>query len=535
MQQLVGWLQQPTPGGLWRLDELPIRKLQESSVSLASSLQSAAIRFPNKPAVVLGSRVLTYAELNREAQRLAQRLMASGAMPGDRVAVHLYNGADLVIGYFGCFYAGMIAVPVNTRMKGPEIQFVLEHSGSAIYVGERDLFSEVESIRSNLPGIRQFMVDLCNFDPPDGRAPASALPWVPLDHPAVILYTSGSTSRPKGVVHTHRSSMVAAQGLRIGDDDMVLIITPMVHSAAFMMLLAGIAAATTLVVVSHFEPDLVLDAIARHHVTYLLGMPVMYRALIASQETRPRDVSSLKWCVAGGDAVPQALQSEFARCFGLPLREIFGATETGLIAGNWPGIVDPVGSFGRAAPGVDIAIMDARGCAVSFGTEGEMCVRSAALMMGYWNDQSATEAALTGGWFRTGDLACQDRNGYLWFRGRKKEIIVRGGSNVSPQEVEAILYRHPAVREVGVVGVPDTVWGQRVVAFVSPHYRVAAKDLIAFVSKYLAGYKVPEEILFLDDLKKNSTGKIDRRALRERYVEVGAKLEAPSTAARPPA
>src|SRR5262249_13860970 len=159
----------------------------------------------------------------------------------------------------------------------------------------------------------------------------------------------------------------------------------------------------------------------------------------------PRDVSSLKWCVAGGDAVPQALQSEFARCFGLPLREIFGATETGLVAGNWRGLAEPAGSFGRTAPCVDVAIMDARGCAVSAGTEGEMYVRTAALMVGYWNDSSATEAALASGWFRTGDLACQDLDGYLWFKGRKKEIIVRGGSNVSPQEVEAVLYQHPAV------------------------------------------------------------------------------------------
>src|SRR5262249_19839981 len=157
--------------------------------------------------------------------------------------------------------------------------------------------------------------------------------------------------------------------------------------------------ATTSIVFRHFEPDLVLDTIARHQGTYMLGIPVMYCALIAGQEARPRDVSSLKWCVAGGDAVPQALQSEFARCFGLPLREIFGATETGLVAGNWRGLAEPAGSFGRTAPCVDIAIMDARGCAVSAGTEGEMYVRTAALMVGYWNDSSATEAALASGGF----------------------------------------------------------------------------------------------------------------------------------------
>jgi long-chain acyl-CoA synthetase len=206
-----------------------------------------------------------------------------------------------------------------------------------------------------------------------------------------------------------------------------------------------------------------------------------------------------------------------------------------LVAGNWRGLADPVGSFGRTAPCVDVAIMDAWGCAVSAGIEGEMYVRTAALMMGYWNDKSATEAALAGGWFRTGDLACQDLDGYLWFKGRKKEIIVRGGANVSPQEVEAVLYQHPAVREVGVVGACDSLWGERVVAFVRCRFRVAAEDLIAFASKHLAAYKVPEEVLFLDQLEKNATGKIDRRALRERYAEVSAKLAAPRATAHPPA
>ena len=138
-------------------------------------------------------------------------------------------------------------------------------------------------------------------------------------------------------------------------------------------------------------------------------------------------------------------------------------------------------------------------------------------MMGYWNDQVATEAAFVGGWFRTGDLVCQDPDGYLWFRGRKKEIIVRGGSNISPQEVEAVLYQHPAVREVGVIGAPDAIWGQRVVAFVGCRYPIAAKDLSEFAERYLAAYKVPEEIIFMDDLKKSSTGKIDRRALSQQY------------------
>jgi long-chain acyl-CoA synthetase len=213
------------------------------------------------------------------------------------------------------------------------------------------------------------------------------------------------------------------------------------------------------------------------------------------------------------------LQREFARPFGRPLYEVFGMTETGLIAANWPGMARRVGSFGRTVAGVEIMVADANGDPVPVGAEGEMLVRSASNMAGYWNDPGATEKALKDGWLHTGDLVCQDCEGYLWFQGRKKEIIVRGGSNVSPQEVEAVLYQHASVREAGVVGVPDELWGERVVAFVGrQHQGVTADELIAFAARRLAAYKTPEEILFLDGLPTSAVGKVLRRVLRETYL-----------------
>jgi long-chain acyl-CoA synthetase len=211
------------------------------------------------------------------------------------------------------------------------------------------------------------------------------------------------------------------------------------------------------------------------------------------------------------------LKSEFARCFGRPLHEGFGITETGLIATNWSAASSPAGSFGRAVPGVDIEVANANGEPVAAGTVGEMIVRSAGNMAGYWNDCGAAEKAIKDRWFYTGDLVWQDCDGNLYFHGRKKEIIVRGGSNISPQEVEAVLYQHPGVREAGVAGVPDAIWGERVVAFVNQRagQMVTADELIGFVAKRLAAYKTPEEIVFLDSLPKNAAGKIQRRALRD--------------------
>jgi long-chain acyl-CoA synthetase len=487
-------------------------------MSLASLLRDAASRIPNKPALYLEDRVLTYGELDGEAQRLARRLIACGAKPGDRVALHMHNGAEIAIAYFACFLAGAIAVPINARMKAPEIEYMLEHSGSSIYLGQREV--ALEEISARLPCIRQLLLDNLKLEVCSNVLSAITLPAVHEDDPAVILYTSGSTARPKGVVHSHRSFLNAALGLWIASDDVIMIVTPMAHSVALAMLVAGTVAGAASVVVKQFEVDAVLDAIAGYRATYMIGMPIMYRALTTAQAVQPRDITSMRLWLASGDTIPPALQSNFSRHIGLPLYEIFGATETGVIAANWGCGPEQIGSFGRAAQGVDVAVIDVNGAPVSFGTKGEMIVRSPANMIGYWNDPVATAGALVDGWFHTGDLVSQDSDGHLWFRGRKKEIIVRGDANVSPQEVEAIIHQHSGVQEAGVVGAIDEIWGERVVAFVSRRLgqAVDADELITFVAKRLAAYKVPKEIVFLEDLPKNATGKVDRRALREQYA-----------------
>jgi long-chain acyl-CoA synthetase len=491
-------------------------------MSLGFLLRDAASRFPNKPAHYQEDQVLTYAELDAEAQRFARRLITCGAKPGDRIALHMYNSLEIAIAYFGCFLVGAIAVPINTRMKAAEIEYVLEHSGSSVYFGQCELFQEIAKIGGRLRAVRQFVIDGRGPDVDSDRL-ATKLATTAPDQPAVILYTSGSTARPKGVVHTHRSAQKAASDftrhLRIAEADVVAIVTPLVHSAGFFMWLATVEAGAKALIAPRFDADTVLDVVAQHRGTHMLAMPVMYRALIASQRGRPRNVSSARAFFAGGDVVPPVLKIEFAKCFGCALHEGYGTTETGLVALNWSDAASHVGSFGRPIHGIEIAIVDADGAPVSVGTEGELVVRSASNMAGYWNDPVATNRALEGGWFHSGDLVHKDCEGFLWFGGRKREVIVRGGSNISPQEVEAVLYQHDAVSEAGVVGPPDEIWGQRVVAFVSrrPGLHVSADQLIAFVAERLAAYKTPEEIVFLDHLPKNASGKVQRRTLLEQY------------------
>jgi len=481
-------------------------------------LHAAASEFPGKIAIASGEERLTYHALDTEARRLAHKLMSIGIVPGDRVALHMRNGIDLAVGYFGCFYAGAVAVPVNTRMMASEVRYVLEHSGASLYLGQPELLGELGAIRSCLPRVRAFIPDVRQFAAEPGGPIGPPSPHVAADQAAIILYTSGTTARPKGVTHSHRTFLEAARASGIASSDIALIMTPMAHAAGCSLLLACVDAAAMAVTSAYFEADGLLDDIASHRCTFVLGMSVMYHELSTAQLAQPRDVSSLRRCLATGDAVPPVLKTAFARAFGRPLYEVYGTTELGMVAANCSQDARLRGSCGRALAHVEIALADAGRDAR--GATGELIVRSPSMMIGYWDDPGATAAAMKDGWFYTGDLLRRDRGGHLWFEGRRKEIIVRGGSNVSPQEVEAVLYEHPGVAEAGVVGAPDAFWGERVVAFVSrsPRSNVEAKELIAFVGERLAAYKTPAQIVFLGALPKSPTCKIQRRALRELFT-----------------
>jgi long-chain acyl-CoA synthetase len=482
---------------------------------LALRLHAAASELPRKIAIASGAERLSYHALDTEARRLADKLMSVGIVPGDRVALHMHNGIDLAVSYFGCFYAGAIAVPVNTRMKAPEIRYVLEHSGASLYLGQPDLLRELAAIRSSLQRVRAFIPDVRQFAAETGAPTGRPSPHVAADQAAVILYTSGTTARPKGVTHSHRTLLEAARASGIASSDVAAVMTPMAHAAGCFLLLACVDAGAMAVTCARFEADRQLDDIASQRCTFMLGMSVMYQELSAAQLAQPRDVSSLRRCLATGDAVPPALKTTFAQVFGRPLYEVFGTTELGMVAANCSRDARLRGSCGCALANVEVALADA--AHDNRGATGELIVRSPSMMIGYWDDPGATAAAVKDGWLYTGDILRRDPEGHLWFEGRRKEIIVRGGSNVSPQEVEAALYEHPGVGEAGVVGAPDAFWGERLVAFVSraPRSNVEAKELIAFVGERLAAYKIPEQIVFLGALPKRPTGKIQRRALRE--------------------
>lgn len=506
-------------------------------MNVADHLRGTAARFADRRALVHGTRCWNWSELNEQTDRIAAGLRHAGIQPGDRVALHLSNCAELVLAYYGVFKAGAVSVPVNNRFAPDELKYSLGHSACRVLIGQPDLYGGVAVVRSELPDLRQCYLigadrgeasvlpfsSLCDHS---GASGAGDLPALATDdnQPAAILYTSGTTSRPKGVTHTHRTLTATArhhnQHIALTSDDVVCVIPPMCHILGFAtQLVSSVFAGAQVILPMDLNAATILSTIQEHHATRMAGLPVMYQSLVNHPDAKHDRLDSMRTCIAGGDSVPVALQEQFQNVFGRTILEGCGMTEVIPFALNIPG-QHRRGSIGRACPGVSIRLADEAGNTVRTGEIGELLVSGETVMTGYWREPELTAQTLAGGEMQTGDLARQDEDGYFWFVGRKKEIIIRGGSNISPLEVEDVLYQHPAVLECGVVGVPDAALGEVVWAWVAIRSGQSATsdDLRTFLNGKIAAYKIPENILFLDVLPKGLTGKINRRALRDRAV-----------------
>jgi long-chain acyl-CoA synthetase len=479
-------------------------------------LHRSAARSPQKPAVICGDQVVTYTELDRSSDALARWFLDQGLEPGDRLAIHWCNSIETVNLYFACFKAGVIAVPVNNRLKPAEIAYILTHSKAKLCFSQPELAPLAQEVRGECPELRHLYTALPDLADA-GNAP---LPEVLPNQVAAVLYTSGTTARPKGVMHSHISLAGATALMRtlgIDDTHVPLAVTQMVHiSALACVVLPAIACAGTAVLMPAFDPVQSLDLIQRWKCTAILILPAMLRFIVEEQGRSPRDVSSVRLCIAGGDTVPVKLQERFRELFGVSVREIFGMTETAPITCIREG-APRTGSVGPVMDEVDARVADAMGNVVPDGEVGELQVQSPANCLGYWDNHEATSDTFINGWLRTGDLVRRDADGYFWFEGRVKQIIIRGGSNISPQEVEEALYHHPAVLEAGVIGMADAAYGEKVIAFVALREGMAAgeQELRDLVRSRLADYKTPERVICLPVLPKGLTGKVQRRELKE--------------------
>ena len=487
-------------------------------------------RTPAQIALWFGETSWTYAQLDDSTNRIAAALSAAGVRGGDRLALFLPNCPELVLSYFACFRLGAIVVPLNYRYRQAEARYALENSGATSLIVHQSLVGEVKDLPLASMGInRCYLVSEEATSPfrcfdslltDEDEAPA---PTFDEHQAAAILYTSGSTARPKGVTYSHASlwhnCLIQSESFELTPDDVHLVSTAACHAAAFTgQLLPNIYVGGVSVLAHLPTPTQVVDAIARRRVTRLQMLPATLEDLVDFLEAQPRtDLASWRCCTAGGDVVPLELHVRFRKVTGFEICELFGMTEVLSCITNPPFGVKKAGSIGKPVAQTSARIIDDQNQDVTLGSAGELVVRSPAMMVGYWNDPASTNAALRDGWMHTGDLARCDEDGYYWFVSRKKEIIIRGGSNISPLEIEEVLDEHPAVHLSCVVGACDRHLGEIVAAFVALREDIATPpsvdELRRFVAERLAAYKVPERITVLGEMPLNPSGKVDRKRL----------------------
>jgi long-chain acyl-CoA synthetase len=499
----------------------------QQPIRLSQLLQPALETRPNAPALISAGSRRSWREVDETSSRLAAGLLGLGLQAGDRVASLMPNRTALVIHYLACIKAGLVAVPLNYRYMPPEIDHALEVSGAAILFAhaERDQDLAASKLASRLPlgrihggagnsrGPR--FEDLIQSDPP-----SSEFPVPDANAPAAIFFTSGSTGPAKGVTHTFSSLgwMFAsvARGFALTADDVLLPGSSLSHLGGFHFCFAALAVGARVVIARTFDPGEVLPLLRQERPTVLCMLPTALFQVVRDHGATREDFSSLRVCRSGSDKVPLELEREFTDLTGLVIDEGYGCTESGLAALNPPSGPIKLGSIGRPLPGFTMSVRNEDGTELPAGKQGSLWIRSQSLMAGYWNHPDATAATVRDGWLDSGDVMAVDADGYLWFHGRRKQLIVHDGSNICPQEVEDALLEHPTVENAGVVGIHDLVHGENVRAYVTLRdgtHRPTSQELIQF-ARARVGYKAPEEIVVLDRIPLNPSGKVDRVALK---------------------
>jgi long-chain acyl-CoA synthetase len=495
--------------------------------NLAQNLIDTAAKEGPHPALRMDEAHLTYDEFLDAALRVASSLRSRGIEPGDRVGMVLPNVLSFPIVFYGALLAGAAVVPMNPLLKAREIEYYLQDSGARLVVAVEQSAQPaaeaagtvgIESVTVGLARPGELMADEPLVDPVD-RAD---------DDTAVILYTSGTTGQPKGAELTHASlnsnARTTQETLLEGTpDDVIMGCLPLFHVFGLTCSLnAGVLAGSTLTLLPRFDGAKALSIIERDGVTVFEGVPTMFSAMLHQPDPTAHDVSSLRLCVSGGSAMPVEVMRSFEETFGCIVLEGYGLSETSPVASfNHPHAERKPGSIGTPIRGVEMRLVDDHGSDVPAAEVGEIAIRGENVMKGYWNRAEDTAKAIPDGWFRTGDLARQDEDGYYFIVDRKKEMIIRGGYNVYPREIEEALYEHPAVAEVACIGIRHPDLGEEVGAAVAlkPGASADVDELRAFAKERVAAYKYPRHLWLVDALPKGPTGKILRRA-----VELPAEL-----------
>ncbi|MBA2509703.1 MAG: long-chain fatty acid--CoA ligase [Nocardioidaceae bacterium] len=488
--------------------------------TLAHNLTKTADQHADRPAIRLDDAVLTYAELQDAAQRVTAMLKARGIGPGDRVGLVLPNVPHFPILFYGAVAAGAVVVPMNPLLKAREVKYYLEDSGTSVVFAWHQMADEASTAADDV-GIDCITVDPDSFgDLLAEHEPDQDVVDRDDQDTVVLLYTSGTTGQPKGAELTQanmitNAALTAETLVTLEPHDVVMGCLPLFHCFGLTCgLNAAVATGSCLTLIPRFDPTKALEVIGRDQVTVFEGVPTMYAAMLNAPDAESYDVSSLRTCISGGSAMPGEVMRSFEETFGCMVLEGYGLSETSPVASfNRPDLERKPGSIGVPVRGVEMRVVDDEGNPVDQGDVGEIAIRGECLMKGYWRNKDATEDAIPDGWFRSGDMAKTDEDGYFYIVDRKKDLIIRGGYNVYPREVEEALYEHEAVAEAAVVGIAHTDLGEEVGAAVAlkPDTDASVDDLRAFAKERLAAYKYPRQLWIVDELPKGPTGKILRR------------------------
>ncbi|MFH1081423.1 MAG: long-chain fatty acid--CoA ligase [Pseudomonadota bacterium] len=494
-------------------------------------LANSAAKFPDKEAIVCDQGRMTFAAFENRVARLAGAMRASGLKRGERIAFLFYNGGPFVETYFAAIRIGLVATPVNFRLVGKEILYILNDSGAAALFHGPEFSPVVEEVRHKCPALRLVIS-------PQGRA--TTLDYeefllkgepCPVDMTVTeldqcqLMYTSGTTGRPKGAVISHGNVLWNLINTMRGREDqpgqVSVIVGPLYHTAALNNhFTIQIALGGKSVLVSRFDPGELLRTIEQEKVNVISGAPAFYHLLMQQPGAWDCDRSSITKCTAGSDKLSHETKQKLLEFFPNidGIYDVYGCTEaspciTILTAAESHRVH---GSVGRALPFLQAAIMDENGALLGAGTVGELVCRGPNVMQGYHNQPEATAQAIKEGWLCTGDLAYMDEEGFFYIVDRKKDMIVSGGENIYPRELEELLFGHPAVADVAVVGEPDDLWGETVKAVVvlKQGAQLSEQETINYCRAHLASYKKPRKVVFLSELPRNASGKVMKGKLR---------------------
>ena len=490
-------------------------------MNLASLLTGSAERDPDHVAVRLDDLELTYGALDGATAHVAGLLRDHDFQPGDRVGIMLPNVPYFPAVYYAVLRAGGVVVPMNVLLKRREVAFYLNDSGAKLLFAWHAFADDAEAGAADA-GTECILVTPGAFEEQVGAAtPDTSVADTADDDTAVILYTSGTTGTPKGAELTHLNLSRNAEGSRnlfgLGDEAITLGALPLFHSfGQTCSMNATLGGGGTLTLIPRFDPGKALEIIQRDGVNIFQGVPTMYGAMLHLPERDRFDTGSLKLCASGGSAMPVELLRGFEEAFGCTILEGYGLSESSPVASfNHRDRERKPGSIGTPIAGVEMGVVDEDGHELPQGEVGEIVIRGHNVMKGYFNRPDATAETIRDGWLHTGDMGRVDEDGYFFIVDRKKDMIIRGGYNVYPREIEEVLYEHPAVREAAVLGIPHDEYGEEVAAAVAlkDDAQATPEELRDFVKEQVAAYKYPRQVWIVEDLPKGPTGKILKREI----------------------